>query len=87
MAGRNGMEGVQGEEGAENGAERSGLLDFQQWIKQGCQKSRHLSQQSGEMRRFLISLSVRVRVRVVNLNAEGRILCCRSSVSAGETQS
>ena len=47
MAGRNGMEGVQegvqGEEGAENGAERSGLLDFQQWIKQGCQKSRHLS--------------------------------------------
>ena len=39
MAGRNGMEGVQGEEGGENGAERSGLLDFQQWIKQGCQKS------------------------------------------------
>ena len=49
-----GMEGVQGEEGAGNGAVRGIFRDLLRWIKPECQESRHFSQWSGEIGRFLM---------------------------------
>ena len=48
------MEGVQGEEGAGNGAVRGISRDLLRWIKPECQESWHFSQWSGEIGRFLM---------------------------------
>ena len=53
------MEGVQGEEGAGNGAVRGIFRDLLRWVKQDCQESRHFSQWLGEMRRFLMTRECR----------------------------
>ena len=49
-----GIEGVQGEEGAGNGVVRGDFRDFLRRIKPRCQESRHFSQWSGEIGRFLM---------------------------------
>ena len=49
-----GMEGVEGEEGAGNGAVRGNFRDLLLRAKPGREKSRHFSQWSGEIGRFLM---------------------------------